>query len=184
MKKLKVISIIIVVLFGGLSYYELYRYYNTYNIPDNITDIEESIKEYIKNPVSSSDIRYDAKNIKIIELLDVEGNKYGLFSVDEGFGSAELIIGKNGKYKIGDIDYFTTNSEIDNSFSMFGVFEVNKSRYLIIFAANPGFKTKYAWAKFGNDFECTIDIPQKEYYIAYTPVPDDTTNQMMEIKFY
>lgn len=178
MKKLYMVLLILVCIAVGITGYRIYKYSNTYSSPNDDATFEEIIKMRINNPTSSSDIKYQTNKIEIIVMREIDNNKYVMFSMDEGFGSAELICGENGKYKLGHIEYYP-ESDGPNSFWLT---DTNKSRYFIIFASNYESKIKSAKAKFQN-YEYTVAIPQEEYYIIYFPVPKDTTVQGLVFKF-
>lgn len=175
MKKIKIVllpilSIICILIISGIILY----YYTeiTYTVEPNKSHFEEAILNRINKPSTVTN------NIEIKQELTLDNKKYFIISFGDTLGRAELTKGLNKKYKMGWVGYGSSLFRCD-------IGETNNGKYIIMFFKN---KNKFQYAKVKlNGQEYKIDIPQNDYVIAYTKVPDSSKLGLItldDINFY
>ena len=122
----KILSLILLV-FVVLSIYFMVA--NKFTIVDDEKQIKQGIESFA-NRGKETFVDIDIK--KIINLRD---RKFVLFMLENQIGSANLIKGFNGKYKVEDIGYGTNNLRKY-------IYEIDKKKYVVIFYKNIDLRVK------------------------------------------
>lgn len=169
MKKfLKVLLFLIVILSIGFVYYS-----KVYKIKNDI----EVVKNGLIKLMNRSTVII--KDIDVKEELNIDNKKYVFFIINNKLGDAELTKGINNKYKINTVGYGSGSLRDEIS-------KTNKGKYLILKGKNVDNKIAYIKLLLG-DNEYKINIPEKEYYMVYCSVPNETERTFLDInnvKFY
>lgn len=141
----------------------VFNYNKIFSITDNKKQLEDSIIQSINRPTIVTD------NIDIKQTIDIDNKKFVLFISNNfsGIGDAVLSKGINTKY---EMDY----TEYGSNIFQYRMQKTNRNKYFVIFGKNS-YDKKIDYIKVILDGkEYKIKIPQQEYFISYSPVPNDT----------
>ena len=159
---------LIVILSIGFVYYS-----KVYKIKNDI----EVVKNGLIKLMNRSTVII--KDIDVKEELNIDNKKYVFFIINNKLGDAELTKGINNKYKINTVGYGSGSLRDEIS-------KTNKGKYLILKGKNVDNKIAYIKLLL-DDNEYKINIPEKEYYMVYCSVPNETERTFLDInnvKFY
>ena len=156
----KKITVIIILILGLIVFFS-YSKNNLYTISNNKESFEKAIYE-----------RINENNVSIQKINRIKDtNTYiALFYVQDNLGYAELIQGKNGKFKRGDHLGYGTNLFQKQ------VITTNKGKYVIVVGKNHNKDISKIVVKVGNikdGFSENLNVSEK-HFIKYFKVSNNT----------
>lgn len=160
MKKIFIPIVSIIIL--GLIIISV-NYSFTYNIGNNMKDIEINLKKYINKTLPNLPKQYD---YHIVYTSDIDNKKYVLSLLNDKLIFSELKRGINNKFKINSVTWGFDSFRSE-------IIEINKKKYFIVFGENYKMQMNYVITSI-NGHEYRANIPPKQYFISYCSVPSST----------
>ncbi|KGM94748.1 hypothetical protein Z968_11095 [Clostridium novyi A str. 4552] len=140
------------------------RYNTVYHIKNNTNDIQKAIEDFINRGLAKK-----AFNCEVINTKDIDNKKIVLYKDSKFLGYGELKKGINNKYKVE-----TTGSS--SSEFMDEIIETSNGKYIVVVGGKHNTNLKRILINY-TDKKYNIDIPNEEFYIAYTKANKDIDMQ-------
>lgn len=136
------------------------RYNKVYHIKNNTNDIQKAIEDFRNRGLPKKDF-----NCEVINTKDIDDKKIVLYKDNKSLGYGELKKGINNKYKV-ETTGASSNEFIDE------IIETSNGKYILVVGEKHNTNLKRILINY-TDKKYNIDIPNEEFYIAYTKANKD-----------